>query len=456
MSSLSNSNFFLHRLFSIPTTFFRHSLAPPRSNSVLEKKDKTGDFHFGDWWDSSDDNNTTNVTMAYASGQIRSIDDWGESTVTKKTTAAPPRTPVRVKFINKSPHALILCWVSTTGTLHHYYRIAPHASHIEKTFTGDAFLISLVPPMTTKADKKLSFTDIVDDNIQPKKKDGPRNEVAGTTITPKSQLRKDQGVVNEKTIVAAYRPMDVSSPTTDDDDSYNQHLVVLKPYYRNGATRPWTTFLRGRTSTTAQGQEATSNLFKLTVQACESPPIKMRGPLIDTRKKVYKLEMFGPWRVQCEPGCWDIEVDEEEEDLTAKKKRGCCDDAKELFKADLMAITNRLPVHAREKLCKSVTIWVNKSFRHGCIRDPIDEYGACFHPDRKWLKDHKYDVRKLHGVEFYDSSRWYHDDRRLWGMHATYFGCIFCFFIYFVCDTAHMTKCTSFYSGFVILNFFFI
>jgi hypothetical protein len=318
-----------------------------------------------------------------------------------------------VKFKNKSHHALILCWVSTTGTLHHHYRLAPHATHVEKTFTGDAFLISLEKKATIKSTPLLSEM-VIEETTQPTASD----------VHEPSHFPKNLATVNEDTIVAAYRPMDVCNISTDDDDSYNQHVVVIQPYSKQGTFVHWaTTFFRGATRPT-QDHEKAENTLKWSIRARESAPIKIKGPLIDTRKKVYQLEMFGPWRVQYEPGCWEVSEREQDEygDTIVSKRSKRCLGAKELFHSDLMAITNRLPKHAREKLCNSVTIWVNKSFRHGCIRDPVIEYGACFHPDKTWLTKHKYDARKLHGVEFYDSSRWYHEDRRLWGMFShTYF-----------------------------------
>lgn len=417
----SNSHFFLNRLFSIPAAFFLRQTTKSSRNSsesnVIEREFRRGSALFGDCWDSTGDRNLNDdqiadVRTAFASGQIRSIDDWGKlgSGVAKSGTNAPPRTPLRVKFMNKSPHALILCWVSTTGTLHHHYRIAPHATHVEKTFTGDAFLISLAPPLPKIARTKNSTLSLADMVVEETTRPTAADDLDGL-----SYLENDRETVNEDSIVAAYRPMDICNLSTD-DDSYNQHVVVIKPKPRY-TSMPWaTTFLRGATRL-FQGHEMAENELKWHIHARESAPIKMTGPIIDTRKKVYQLEMFGPWKVQYEPGCWDIFEKEQDEcdNAATVSKRSKRLSAKEQFCSDLMAVTNRLPKHAKEKLCNSVSIWVNKSFRHGCIRDPIIEYGACFHPDKKWLKKHKYDVGKLHGVEFYDSSRWYHEDRRLWG-----------------------------------------
>jgi hypothetical protein len=98
--------------------------------------------------------------------------------------------------MNKSPHALILCWVSTTGTLHHYYRIAPHATHVEKTFTGDAFLISLAPPLPKIAKTKsstLSFADMVEEETARPTADFDRHGLP--------YLENNRETVNEDTIV---------------------------------------------------------------------------------------------------------------------------------------------------------------------------------------------------------------------------------------------------------------
>ena len=394
MQSNSKNNAFVNNFFST-LPFFRSS---PRK-SVVQKSKKCNEL-LGDWWDSNSSscsisNGTTtttnahvnkNATEAFEARQIRSIDDW-----TNAKVSSPPRTPLRVKFVNQSPHVLVLCWVSTSGALHHYYCIEPHGCHEEKTFTGDAFVLFSLPPNTDGVEQATG--------------------VQGSKV-PKRSTRivldtEHQSKLNAQTVIAAYRPMNVDSTTTDDDDeSYIQHRVVIQPH-----------FTKGKLGSSIRGSSKDRSQLEWSLHV-EEHTIKLTGPLIDTRKKVYELEMFGPWKVQCEPGCWDIELEPEKDQTPTKNgstERGDTLCAKELFKSDLMEITRRLPKHARELLYNSTTFWINKSFRHGHVSDPVVETGACFHPEKEWLQSRRYCSRKLHGVEFYDSSRWYHEDRRLWG-----------------------------------------
>lgn len=392
-----SDNAFMNQFFST-LPFLRSS---PRKSFV--QKSKKCDVLLGDWWDynsssCSISNVTTttnahennNATEAFESRQIRSIDDWANAKV-----SSPPQTPLRVKFVNQSPHVLVLCWASTSGALHHYYYIEPHGCHEEKTFTGDAFVLFSLPPNTDGAEQLT----------------GVRGSKAPKRTTATVLDTEHQPKLNAQTVIAAYRPMNVDSTTTDDDDeSYIQHRVVIQPHYTKGKLG---SSFRG----SSENRSQLKNCLQWSLHVKEHT-IKLTGPLIDTRKKVYELEMFGPWKVQCEPGCWDIELEPEKDQTPTKsgsieRRDTLC--AKELFKSDLMAITRRLPKHARELLYNSTTFWINKSFRHGHVSDPVVETGACFHPEKEWLQSRRFYSRKLHGVEFYDSSRWYHEDRRLWG-----------------------------------------
>jgi hypothetical protein len=81
---------------------------------------------------------------------------------------------------------------------------------VEKTFTGDAFLISLEPSVpktaTTKGTHLLSDM-VIEETTQP----------AVAEVHELSHYPKDQATVNEDTIVAAYRPMDVCYLSTHND-----------------------------------------------------------------------------------------------------------------------------------------------------------------------------------------------------------------------------------------------
>ena len=368
---MQNNNFLTQHLSST-LSFLRRSLPFPIIENTIKKK------NLGDWWDRSS-NHEHNVTTAYTSGLIRSIDEF-QSTATRKE--------LKVKFVNKSPRVLVLCWVSASGTLHHYYHIAPYGSHVEKTVTGDAFVLSLLS-----------------DTESPMTKPNQEGEEAEEEEKEGSKEDNDHPTVNDHTIVAAYRPMHITS-TVNEDCCKCKHLVVINAYRNTPA------FLRRKTRRSKDNKEHEKMKWKLYIREDTS---KRVGPLIDTRDKVYVLEMFGPWRVQCEPGCWgDEECDTQSQDGETNSTRLS---PKEQFKFDLVAATKRLPKHAKELFCNSTTIWINKSFRHGCAEDPTEERGACFHPDKKWLQEHNYSTRKLYGIEFYNSTG-YLEDRHLWGTYV--------------------------------------
>ena len=265
----------------------------------------------GEWWDSTTNGasspNCNNVTDAYQGGFIKSscAEDDGE------------QKEVSLKFVNTSSNLLVLCWVSDTGELHHFYRIRPHKNHIETSTKGQAFVISLL----------------------------------------KIKNSEEKNEVDEHTIVAAYR---VTA------DTASSHVILIKSF-------PW----KGKNN----------KKWKL----C---------PFIDSQEKLYELKTVGPWKLQCEPGCWE----EEDDDNIFKNQ----------FQLDLMAATDRLPKHALKKLSETVTIWINKSWLQGRVNDPTLEDGACFHEDREWLKKNFHSTEKKFGIEWYSTDA-YLEDFHLWG-----------------------------------------
>lgn len=168
----------------------------------------------GDRWDStfSSSPDCNNVTAAFVAGLIRSLggeeddhsdadnDDEEEEEEEEESAEEEDEemdeeedgkgNEIEVRFLNKTSYTLILCWVSPSGDLEHYYRIPPSDTHLECTRAGDAFVISVL------------------EESKDKKKKNP--------------------VVNEHNIVAAYRPM---------NDKEEDHFVVIKAFPREGGEK---------------------------------------------------------------------------------------------------------------------------------------------------------------------------------------------------------------------------
>jgi len=294
----------------------------------------------GEWWDSTfscTGANCRNVTEAYVGGFIRSHGSSGddERSVGATSNEISDEKDVSLKFVNTTSQTVILCWVSETGELHHYYRIPPHKNHVEVSSKGHAFIISCC---SSREEKPL------DDNEIPE--------------------------VNENSIVAAYR---VTSCAVLD------HLILIKSFPTRAPAA----------TDNIKNNYRKKNKWKL-------------YPFIDNQNKVYNTERVGPWQLQVEPGCWD---DGEGDNYNVFKIQ---------FLSDLMAATDRLPKHAVEKLAKTTTFWINKSWLQGKVNDPSSEDGACFHDDREWLKSNFHSVKKKFGIEFYSTDE-YLADFHLWG-----------------------------------------
>lgn len=300
---------------------------------------KSNENAVGEWWDSTSSctgPSCCNVTEAYVGGFIRSCGSEN-SDDELNTTTINDKKDVSLKFVNTTSQKLILCWVSETGELHHFYPILPHKNHVEISTEGHAFIIS-----------SCTMTD-----RQRKEKQREEDEIPQ---------------VNEQTIVAAYR---VTSSAVSD------HLILIKSFP-----------IRAVAAAANTNNNIRKKKWKL-------------YPFIDNERKVYTLEKVGPWRLQVEPGCWD---DGENNNNVFKNQ----------FQSDLMAATDRLPKHAVEKLAKTTTFWINKSWLQGRVNDPTSEDGACFHEDQEWLKSNFHSIDKKFGIEFYSTDE-YLTDFHLWG-----------------------------------------
>jgi len=140
---------------------------------MTASKEKFGSINndnaVGEWWDSTfscSGTNCRNVREAYAAGYIRShgsVDD--DEPITGATTnESSDENDVSLKFVNTTSQTVILCWVSETGELHHYYRIFPRKSHVEVSTKGHAFIISYCPAREAKQEEN-DIPEVTEENI---------------------------------------------------------------------------------------------------------------------------------------------------------------------------------------------------------------------------------------------------------------------------------------------------
>ena len=99
------------------------------------------------------------ASTAYAGRELKSTDGGNR---------------LRIAFRNLSAVPLILCWVSESGDLHHFYKLSPslrsendevsEGDHIEHTAGGHAFCLAHVPEnelADIRKNKKLKDTNTI-------------------------------------------------------------------------------------------------------------------------------------------------------------------------------------------------------------------------------------------------------------------------------------------------------
>lgn len=301
---------------------------------------------FGDCW------NHENVVEGYKNGKIRSL---------VKEEDSPPQA-LKVTFINESPNEIILCWISSNGDLHHYYRMPPKGgSHMEHTCTGDAFVIF---EASTPAAEKPS----------------------GNNDEEKALLPK----CNDDNVVAAYRPRSI--------EKSKHHVVTLNK------TETMAMAMRGF----LRGSVKKQKILQWSISVDPKEPKPEVEDIVDTTNKFYEKTKYGEWTVYCEPGCWD--PNSEECKSNDESKQGG-PSRHEVFQADLKALSQRLPEHVREVLCESTSLYMNTTHTHA---QKVDNAVGCFHPGRDWLLEHKMNPDKCGQVEFYNVTN-YSNHRKLWG-----------------------------------------
>jgi hypothetical protein len=301
-----------------------------------------------------------NASQAFERGEIQSKAGNGES--------------LRLAFRNATPIPLLLCWISDSGTPHHFYTLKPLTSidlldehvtlkdKIENTFVGHCFAVARC-----------------DDH---------------------EAARKSEKL-DAATVIGGYRPSRLSFSSSNVSSERAVHIVTITQSDASSSRAlclprpPCGTMLRGSKAKlleTDSDQDDVTCAFHISV--CEG--IVDKKPL-DTSNKQYKKENLGGWPVFLEPG-WD---------------KGCPGLRKQLEK-DLKAAAKCLPAHARVHLQKTTPIYINRSQKYGPEVCPVNARGCCFHPDKQWLIDNGMSTDKAECVEIYQSSE-YLKDREYWG-----------------------------------------
>jgi len=374
---------------------------------MFRKVSQEAETYLGDVWQKSA------TRQAYQDGKIRSLVQMMHPNEDDKN----PKE-LKIEFTNASPcHDLILCWISSTGELHHFYRLAAKAKCLETTYTGDAFVAFQAPTTTAVT---------VQQNGDEKEKDEEKG------MAP-------QDYCNKETVVVAYRPRTIQTAA---GELAQRHLVTFAHDNNNdkSSEAPSTTSsgLRGTAKKQRIADEtAASNTKSDIIQSwtvvvqngsTTDEPSKPKPKPIDTRDKVYHEEQFGPWKVHWEPGCWD-DFDPENPELsnnanattttttdttataTTTTTPGSGISKRQALEKDLYAATQLLPSHVLEVLSQSTAVYMNQSHPYA---QAIDNPVGCYHPGREWLEMHLMNPQKAENVEFYSADN-YFKHRRFWG-----------------------------------------
>lgn len=277
-------------------------------------------------------------------------------------------TSTRVAFRNLSPVPLILCWVSDSGQLFHFYKLKPSVGgestnaviagdHVETTVEGHAFCLAYVPH------GKLE------------------------------QARKDKKLDTDA-IIGGYRP---SSCCPDK----SVHLVTIshQPVESEQiCCHPLGSGLRKRRKITNfsvgdnDNEEPDIEGWTLKATVAEMDPTPY-----DTTEKKYEKKVLGGWPVYAEADWYD--GDKKLEEYLARHLR----EAYEL-----------LPDHARDYLRENCPIWVNRSIKFGPKVYPMTGRGCCYHPNKDWLLENGLCGDKHLCIEINDGPN-YKRDIELWG-----------------------------------------
>jgi hypothetical protein len=358
------------------------------------------------------------AAAAFDGGKIRSLsfglldeddddgDDDGDgdgsnSSSSSSSSSSNGNENLSVLFRNDSPvNTLILCWVSETGDLHHFYRLPPSTtavkgdtiidignSHMEYTNHGDAFCLAYVE--NEEDIKKIQKS--------------------------KSLFGHDNKV--PVTIIAGYRSFARSSLSSGKDRDRQQfqmitisHRQPLRRHLRRHLRPPpWCLGKRRREPHNDNEEEDDDDgddddccdgerLLDPKGWMCTARWVRSDSTPIDTTTKIYDDRLISGWPCRVEPTCFD-------DDKISEQK----------LERDIAAAAILLPSHARKFLKSHCKIWVNKSLSWGPKTCPVKGRGCCYHPNKEWLLKNGLCGEKHKCVEINDAP-FYRTDCDLWGV----------------------------------------
>ena len=338
----------------------------------------------GDIWDN------IRLVEAYQVGDIRSF----------PAAENVEDVAVHVEFINQSPkQALVLCWISTLGEMHHFHDLPPGGGgRMEISRVGDAFVL-----FVNRGDEAETL-------LERKAMCIPGN-LAGA-------YRPKTTGCDEQRHIVTLRSATINSDTSDKQPTQAPTQQEFSPTEHQPQLRG--SGPKRQKLDPTQLSNCSSSDWTISVQQNAQSP-KAKPKPIDTRNKAYQQCKFGCWTVYCESQCWDekpihtnVDKSEEKEDHGALlvDVTKTPPSLQEVFQADMDALTRRIPQHVLEVLCPTTHIYMNTTHLYGQVIDT--NAVGCFHPGRDWLKENLMNVDKWKQVEFYNVQEYY-KHRRLWG-----------------------------------------
>ena len=322
--------------------------------------------------------------------------------VTHTTTTTSSNTKVRLCFRNYTQKKLLLCWMDSEGTPHHFYNLpdcqknilassssgiekeeAPISEHdhIEHSTLGHAFAIY--------------------------EYEGGPEEI--TTSSSSSSLPPSILLEPTTRLVGGYRPTHAGVCNGSGDKQFPCHLIALHTAASadNDDTSAATShncfpmmstyckrqLLRGCSSASSSQADSSLNLFISSKIVYLDPT-----PIDTTSHKEYRQYFIADWPVFCTPTDYNS--------LTRFQLRA--------LEQDLEILQNCLPHHAVKALKFNTPLYINKYFRYGPKLCPQRASGMCFHPHTDWLIQNGLHRQKVECVELYNLQEYMEERKGLW------------------------------------------
>jgi hypothetical protein len=395
------------------------------------------------WWLSS---------MSRLLADIWTIREPGQSLleaglVTVESTRRSSNKEVRVCFRNYSNQHLLLCWIDTDGTPHHFYKLPcrqkrwmddddePPISvddHVEQSSCGHAFAFYAYDPSTVDGAELLAEEDTKSSQ------DDDDEEEASAKMPPSILL--DPGT----RLIGGYRPKRVTYPkhklpihkddAAEEDEKATQfpcHLVTLESCptkEEEGCSQqsllafcqpPPRKQLRGSTRTRSQTPSpaaaaavphAAASRSILPRENDDDDPIPRFDistrlvfldptPVDTTIQRNYRQYLLaGGWPIFCTPSDWA--------QTSRRQKRA--------LEHDFSILQQCLPPHAARALQCNTPLYINHSLEYGPILCPQRASGMCFHPHTDWLQQNGLHRQKVECVELYRLSEYMKERDGYW------------------------------------------